>query len=512
MLEDSFSDLEKTRLGKLQKITEAGIEPYPTRAEQTHTSQQAIKSFEENEALENAPPIQVTLAGRLRALRPMGKIAFAHIDDRAGRIQLFFRVNDLGDEKMAELDDYFDLGDFIQASGYMFRTKRGEATLYVEDFKMLAKALRPLPAAKDEVVDGEVIRHALLSDPETRYRQRYVDLAVNPEVREIFKLRASTVSALRQFLDDHDFIEVETPILQPIYGGAAARPFVTHHNQLKQDLYLRISFELYLKRLLVGGLERVYEIGRDFRNEGVSYKHNPEFTQLEFYWAYADYLEVMKMTEEMVSFAAEKVLGTTKITFDGQEIDLSPPWQRVELRQGILDATGIDIEDHKTDEALEKAMESKGLKPKPGTPRGKLIDALIGDFLEPNFIQPTILYNYPRDISPLAKNKPGDPTIVERFEAFIGGMELCNAFTELNDPLDQEQRFIEMGRAYEEGDEEQHPMDDDYLNALSYGMPPAGGFGIGVDRLVMLFTGRRSIREVILFPHLRSLDEDEDND
>ena len=512
MLEDSFSDLEKTRLGKLQKITEAGIEPYPTRAEQTHTSQQAIKSFEENEALENAPPIQVTLAGRLRALRPMGKIAFAHIDDRAGRIQLFFRVNDLGEEKMAELDDYYDLGDFIQASGYMFRTKRGEATLYVEDFKMLAKALRPLPAAKDEVVDGEVIRHALLSDPETRFRQRYVDLAVNPEVREIFKLRASTVSALRQFLDGHDFIEVETPILQPIYGGAAARPFVTHHNQLKQDLYLRISFELYLKRLLVGGLERVYEIGRDFRNEGVSYKHNPEFTQLEFYWAYADYLEVMKMTEEMVSFAAEKVLGTTKITFDGQEIDLSPPWQRVELRQGILDATGIDIEDHKTDEALEKAMESKGLKPKPGTPRGKLIDALIGDFLEPNFIQPTILYNYPRDISPLAKNKPGDPTIVERFEAFIGGMELCNAFTELNDPLDQEQRFIEMGRAYEEGDEEQHPMDDDYLNALSYGMPPAGGFGIGVDRLVMLFTGRRSIREVILFPHLRSLDEDEDND
>ena len=512
MLEDSLSDLEKTRLGKLQKITEAGIEPYPTRAEQTHTSQQAIKSFEENEALENAPPIQVTLAGRLRALRPMGKIAFAHIDDRAGRIQLFFRVNDLGEEKMAELDDYYDLGDFIQASGYMFRTKRGEATLYVEDFKMLAKALRPLPAAKDEVVDGEVIRHALLSDPETRYRQRYVDLAVNPEVREIFKLRASTVSALRQFLDDHDFIEVETPILQPIYGGAAARPFVTHHNQLKQDLYLRISFELYLKRLLVGGLERVYEIGRDFRNEGVSYKHNPEFTQLEFYWAYADYLEVMKMTEEMVSFAAEKVLGTTKITFDGQEIDLSPPWQRVELRQGILDAAGINIEDHKTDETLEKAMESKGLKPKPGAPRGKLIDALIGDFLEPNFIQPTILYNYPRDISPLAKNKPGDPTIVERFEAFIGGMELCNAFTELNDPFDQEQRFIEMGRAYEEGDEEQHPMDDDYLNALSYGMPPAGGFGIGVDRLVMLFTGRRSIREVILFPHLRSLDEDEDND
>jgi lysyl-tRNA synthetase class 2 len=509
MLEDSFSELEQTRLAKLHKMQEEGINPYPTRAEQTHTSLKAIKAFEIAESDNDETPIQVTLAGRLRALRPMGKIAFAHIDDREGRVQLFFRVNDLGEEKMAELDEYYDLGDFIQASGYMFRTQRGEVTLYVEDFKMLAKALRPLPAAKDEVVDGEVVRHAVLSDPETRYRQRYVDLAVNPDVQEIFKIRAATISALRRFLDDHEFIEVETPILQPIYGGAAAKPFVTHHNQLHQDLFLRISFELYLKRLLVGGLERVYEIGRDFRNEGVSFKHNPEFTQLEFYWAYADYLEVMNLTEQMIAFTAEKVLGKTKITFDGKEIDLAPPWQRIELRQGILDATGIDIEEHKTDESLEAAMKVKGLKPKPGSPRGKLIDTLIADFLEPNCIQPTFLYNYPRDISPLAKNKPGDPTIVERFEGFIGGMELCNAFTELNDPLDQEQRFLELGHAYEVEDEERHPMDDDYLNALSYGMPPAGGFGIGVDRLVMLLSGRRSIREVILFPHLRSLTEEE---
>ena len=509
MLEESFSELELTRLKKLRAMEDQNIEPFPTRAEQTHSSQEAISAFKEAETVNDDKQVDVTLAGRIRALRPMGKIAFAHIQDRDGRIQLFFQVNELGKEKMQELDAYYDIGDFIQASGYMFRTRRGEVTLHVENFKMLAKALRPLPAAKDKVVDGEIVRHAFLSDPETRYRQRYVDLAVNPEVQEIFKLRSATIRSLQTFLDEHDFIEVETPILQPIYGGAAAQPFVTHHNQLHQDLYLRISFELYLKRLLVGGLERVYEIGRDFRNEGVSYKHNPEFTQLEFYWAYANYLEVMELAEQMVASAAQQVLGTTKINYDGHEIDLTPPWQRIELRQAIQNATGIDINSHPTSESLEAAMTAKDIKLKPGSTRGKLIDTLIGDYLEPNFIQPTFLYNYPRDISPLAKSKPDDPTIVERFEGFVGGMELCNAFTELNDPLDQEQRFLEMGRAYADDDEEQHPMDDDYLNALSYGMPPAGGFGIGVDRLVMLFSGRRSIREVILFPHLRSLADEE---
>lgn len=477
MLEESFSELEQARLNKLRAMQARGIEPYPTRAEQTHTSQGAIEDFINAESAADAPAIRVTVAGRIRALRPMGKIAFAHIQDRDGRLQLFFRVNDLGEEKMAELNAFYDLGDFIQASGYMFRTKRGEVSLYVEDFKMLAKALRPLPAAKDEVVDGEVVRHATLSDPETRYRQRYVDLAVNPEVQAVFKIRSATVRALQNFLDDHDFIEVETPILQPIYGGAAAQPFVTHHNQLHQDLYLRISFELYLKRLLVGGLERVYEIGRDFRNEGVSYKHNPEFTQLEFYWAYADYLQVMDFAEQMVASAAQQVLGTTLITYDGHEIDLSPPWQRLELRQAILDATGIDIDDHLTAESLQAAMEAREIKHKPGATRGKLIETLIGDFLEPNLIQPTFLYNYPRDISPLAKSKPGDPAVVERFEGFVGGMELCNAFSELNDPLDQEQRFIEMGRAYADDDEEQHPMDDDFLNALSFGMPRLADLG-----------------------------------
>jgi lysyl-tRNA synthetase class 2 len=267
---------------------------------------------------------------------------------------------------------------------------------------------------------------------------------------------------------------------------------------------LRISFELYLKRLLVGGLERVYEIGRDFRNEGVSYKHNPEFTQMEFYWAYADYLEVMDFTEQMIAFVAEKVLGTTKVTFNDQEIDLAPPWQRLELRKAIMAAVGIDIQETPTAQSLTNAMEAKNLNPKPNATRGKLIEGILSDLIEPNIIQPTFLYNYPRDISPLAKSKPGNPDIVERFEGFVGGMELCNAFSELNDPLDQEQRFLEMGRSYEEDDEERHPMDDDYLNALSFGMPPAGGFGIGVDRLVMLLAGRRNIREVILFPHLRT--------
>jgi lysyl-tRNA synthetase class 2 len=372
---------------------------------------------------------------------------------------------------------------------------------------MLAKAISPLPAAKDVEVDGEVISHATLTDPETRYRQRYADLAVNKEVREIFMLRFKTIRALQNFLDQRGFIEVETPILQPIYGGAAAQPFETYHNQLHQTLYLRISFELYLKRLLVGGLDRVYEIGRDFRNEGVSFKHNPEFTQLEFYWAYADYLKVMELTEEMVSQTAQNVLGTQRIHFNGNEIDLTPPWRRVELRQGIIDVTGIDINAYPDAESLTAEMKKKDIKFKPGATWGKLIDAIIGDFLEPSFIQPTFLYDYPRGISPLAKNKPGNPSIVERFEGFIGGMELCNSFTELNDPLEQEQRFIEMGRAYEAEDDERHPMDEDYLQAMAYGMPPNGGFGMGIDRLVMLLANKRSIREVILFPHLRDIEE-----
>jgi lysyl-tRNA synthetase class 2 len=506
-----LTSLERNRLEKLERLRAEGVEPYPTRAARTHTSKSISHIFEAAESSadqgEQSPSIKATLAGRLRSLRPMGKITFAHIEDGEGQIQLFLRANDIGQEQLDLFNRDFDLGDFIQATGEMFRTRSGEISLRVESFKMLAKALAPLPAAKDELVDGEVVSHATLKDPEIRYRQRYADLAVNPDVRQVFKTRTAIISALRAFLDGQGFLEVETPILQPIYGGAAAKPFITHHNQLHQDLYLRISFELYLKRLLVGGYERVYEIGRDFRNEGVSYKHSPEFTQLEFYCAYADYLQVMELTEQMLAFVCDRVLGQRKVIYGGQELNFEIPWSRLELRQGILNTSGIDIAAYPTAKSLEVEMKKRGIETKPGETRGKLIDQLLSDFLEPTLIQPTFLYDYPRDLSPLAKNKPGEPLTVERFEGYVAGFELCNAFTELNDPLDQEQRFIEMGRDYAADDEERHPMDEDYLRAMRYGMPPNGGFGMGVDRLVMLLTDHTNIREVILFPPLRIREE-----
>jgi lysyl-tRNA synthetase class 2 len=498
-----YSNLEKVRLEKLDRLRKEGIDPYPAHAERTHTNLEAIQAFESVESEAGDKSVGATLVGRLRSMRPMGKITFAHIEDGSGRVQLFLRGNELGQEQLELFNRNFDLGDFVQASGEMFRTRTGEVTLRVADFHLLAKAITPLPAAKDEVVDGEVVQHATLSEPEVRYRQRYADLAVNPDVRRIFQTRAAIVRALRDFMDSHGFLEVETPILQPIYGGAAARPFVTHHNQLKQDLYLRISFELYLKRLLVGNLERVYEIGRDFRNEGVDRTHNPEFTMLEFYMAYADYRQVMELTEAMIVYVADHVMGSRKISYQGHLIDLEPPWPRIKLSDALLEKADIDILEHETPESLADAMRAKDLQPDPGSTRGKLIESLLGHFLEPNLIQPAILYDYPRDISPLTKSKPGDPNTVERFESFIAGMEICNAFTELNDPLDQEARFLEMGRDYAADDEERHPMDEDYLRAMRYGMPPNGGFGLGVDRLVMLFTDTPNIREVILFPHLR---------
>jgi lysyl-tRNA synthetase class 2 len=500
-----YNSLEKIRLQKLEELRAEGIEAYPTRARRTHLSIEAIAEFEAKE--KDSIEVKAVLTGRIRAMRAMGKISFAHIEDGAGKVQLFLRTNELGKEQLDFFNKMFDLGDFIQAEGIMFRTKAGEVSLHVHNFNLLAKSVSPLPAAKDETLeDGTVVRHAALEDPELRARQRYADLAVNPDVRETFRKRAAIVKALRTFLDDHDFLEVETPILQPLYGGAAARPFVTHHNELEQDMYLRISFELYLKRLLVGNLERVYEIGRDFRNEGVSFKHNPEFTQLEFYWAYADYLQVMELTEQMVSYTAQQVLGTMKIKFKQHQIDLTPPWKRLEMRQGILETSGIDIAEHKTAQDLFLAIKTRhpNKMPDPHATRGKLIDYLLSEFLEPTLIQPTFLYDYPRDISPLAKSIPGDALTVERFEGYMAGFELCNAFTELNDPLDQESRFVEMGRDYDADDEEKHPLDEDYLRAMRYGMPPNGGFGMGVDRLAMLLLDKHSIREVLLFPALRN--------
>jgi lysyl-tRNA synthetase class 2 len=498
-----LNDLERVRQQKMKELLEAGMEPYPHRSARTHTTEQAVSAFEADP--ENTE-IRTAIAGRIRSLRKMGKSTFAHLEDEHGKLQIYLRLNELGEERMKLFNEYFDLGDFMQAEGTMMRTRTGEVTLQVAEFTMLAKAISPLPAIKEEIVDGETVVHHAFSDPEARYRQRYVDLAVNEHVRDIFRTRARIVSALREFLDARDFLEVETPILQPIYGGAAARPFVTHHNQLHQDLYLRISFELYLKRLLVGGLERVYEIGRDFRNEGVSYKHNPEFTQIEFYMAYADYHQVMELTEQMVSFVAEQAVGSSKIEYQGNPIDLAPPWSRIQLREALIEFAEIDITEHPEAESLRELMQSRGHEPKQGASRGQLLDSLLANYVEPRLIQPAFVYDYPRDISPLAKSKTDDPGTVERFEGFVGGFELCNAFTELNDPFDQEERFHEMGREYDADDEDRHPMDEDYLQAMRYGMPPNGGFGMGVDRLVMLLTDQPNIREVLLFPHLRSRD------
>ncbi len=498
-----LSELERVRLQKLEEVRKAGMQPYPHRAMRTHTTSEAIKAFE---ADPKGKEVKVIAVGRLRSVRKMGKSTFAHIEDEHGKLQMYLRLDDLGKERMKLFNESFDLGDFVQAEGTMMRTRAGEITLQVADFSMLAKAITPLPTPKEEIVDGKSVVHHAFRDPEARYRQRYVDLAVNEDVRELFRARARVVHALREFLDERGFLEVETPILQPIYGGAAARPFITHHNQLHQDLYLRISFELYLKRLLVGNLERVYEIGRDFRNEGVSYKHNPEFTQVEFYIAYADYNQVMELAEQMVCFTAEQSVGSPKIEYQGHSIDLSPPWNRIPLQQALLEFADVDIQEHPDAGSLRELMLARDHEPKAGATRGQLIESLLINYVEPRLIQPTFVFDYPRDISPLAKSKTDDPKTVERFEGFVGGFEICNAFTELNDPFDQEQRFLEMGREYEADDEERHPMDEDYLRAMRYGMPPCGGFGMGVDRLVMLLTDKPNIREVILYPHLRSRD------
>jgi lysyl-tRNA synthetase class 2 len=504
-----YTELEKIRIAKLEALRAAGLEGYPSRAERTHTSAQALADYVEAGPAETGVAHgRYVVAGRIKAIRVMGKSAFVHIEDGDGRLQLYFRINDLGELAYKQFVDGFDLGDFIQAEGGLFKTKSGEVSLWVRGYRLLAKAITPLPAVKEEIVDGEKRVYSAFDNPEARYRERYADLAVNAEVREVFRLRARVCSAVRRFLDDHGFLEVETPVLQPLYGGAAARPFTTHHNQLKQDLYLRISFELYLKRLLVGNLERVYEIGRDFRNEGVSFKHNPEFTQLEFYWAYADYLQVMELTERMVSYTAQAVLGTTAITYQGQMIDFAPPWRRVTMRDLLLEHAGVDIAAAATAEALRAAMAAKGIGAPASATRGKLIDKLLSEFAEPVLIQPTFVIDYPRDISPLAKSKPGNPDVVERFEVYVAGMELCNAFTELNDPFDQEARFLEMGRDYGDQSEDTHPLDEDYLRAMRYGMPPNGGFGMGIDRLTMLLADKATIREVILFPHLRQRDDE----
>ena len=432
------------------------------------------------------------LAGRITAMRSMGRAIFLDIKDGSGKVQAYLRQDAVGEEKYSLLQD-FDIGDFIGVEGLLFKTRTGEITIKASDFMMLSKSLQPLP----EKWHG-------LADVEKRYRQRYLDLLSNEQVRRTFEMRGRTISAMRRFLEERGFIEVETPVLQSFAGGALARPFVTHHHALNRGLYLRIATELHLKRLIIGGFDRVYEIGRVFRNEGISTKHNPEFTTLESYQAYADYHDVMEMVEQMVSFIAKEVLGTTKISFGGLTVDLSPPWRRLTLRDAIKERSGIDFEAFPDASALAAGIRETGLSVDEGLSWGKLVDYLLSHTVEPNLIQPTFLMDYPVELSPLAKRKPGGDHLVERFEAFAGGMEIANAFSELNDPLEQRERFKEQERIRALfGDEEAERIDEDFLLALEHGMPPTGGLGMGIDRLVMLLTGHQSIREVILFPQLR---------
>jgi lysyl-tRNA synthetase class 2 len=488
MMTDLGDDLRQQRLAKLQKLREAGIDPYPLRFKRSHEVAQVLAEFD---ALDGQ---EVTIAGRLVAIRAMGKASFAHIMDGSGRIQIYVRLDHIGEDQYG-LFKLFDIGDFIGVTGRPFRTKTGEATIEAHSIAMLSKSLRPLP----EKWHG-------LTDVEKRYRYRYLDLISNPVAREIFRVRGAAIAAMRRFLLERGYIEVETPILQPIYGGAAAKPFTTHYNVLDRDMFMRIASELYLKRLIVGGFDKVFEIGKNFRNEGLSTRHNPEFTVMESYEAYADYHDVMNLMEEMFAYIAQEVLGTTEVDFQGQKISFAPPWRRLPLRQAIIDYSGIDYMQYPDQASLYQRMREANIEVSPSTTWPKLVDELLSAFVQPQLIQPTFVIDYPVELSPLAKRRSDDPNLVERFEAFIGGLETGNAFSELNDPIDQYNRFAAQVAERAAGDDEAQPMDEDFVFALEHGMPPTGGLGIGIDRLIMLLTNQPSIREVILFPQLRSRD------
>ena len=484
-----LNDLQAQRAAKLERLRADGITPFPTRVTRTHTIAAALASLDE---LAEAGTT-LTLACRIvGARRVMGKIAFSHIEDGSGTIQLWISRADLGDTWFERFRADLDTFDIIEATGTLRRTKTGEASLFVASMGLLAKAINPPPE-----------KWAGLQDVEERHRQRYLDLIVNPEVRDVFRARSAAVTAMRRVLDARGFLEVETPVLQPIYGGAVARPFTTFHNALDQQLYLRIAVELYLKRLIVGGLPGVYEIGRNFRNEGVDRSHNPEFTMMECYQAYADFGDMMRLVEELMRAMCLAVNGTTQATYQGQMVDFAPAWQVLPMADAIAERTGINIAEVMTLGALHDAIAAAGLKVERKPTWGKQVDELFSEFVQPLLIQPTFITDYPVVLSPLAKRKPDDPAFTERFEAFAAGMELGNAFTELNDPFDQEQRFLEQGRAFAAGDDEAHQMDVDFLNALMYGMPPTGGLGMGIDRIMMVLADRPNIREVILFPHKR---------
>jgi lysyl-tRNA synthetase, class II len=501
------SHLLQARRDKLQQLRSKGIEPFAYGFDRTHLTDQARNAFESAEAdgeLNDAGEGEaVRVAGRILSWRSHGRSAFAHIEDGGGRLQLYFRKDVLGEEAFADLD-LLDLSDWVGVAGRLFRTRTGEVTVRVQEWHLLSKSLRPLPLGKEEVDPdtGERIVHSGFSDTQSRFRQRYADLAVHPEVREIFRARTRMTQALRRFLDERGYLEVETPVLQPIYGGAAARPFRTHHNALDTTLYLRIADELYLKRLIVGGLERVYEIGKDFRNEGIDRSHNPEFTMLEFYQAFADYQDMMELVEEMMAYVARETTGGVKVVYQDAEIDFSSPFRRLTFVGALNEALDEDVL-AMDDEHLQTRAEAAVGEDLDGLGRGRLMDKLFSALVEPDLIQPTFVVDYPVELSPLAKLHRKDSRLTERFELFVAGRELANAFSELNDPLDQRERFQAQARLREAGDDETHPVDEDFLRALEYGMPPTGGVGVGVDRLAMVLTDQASIRDVILFPTLR---------
>lgn len=491
-MNEELNDQLIVRREKMEALRQQGIDPFGQRFERLHYAEDILKRFDglTKEELE-ADPHEVQIAGRIMTKRQQGKAGFAHIQDMTGRIQIYVRLDTVG-EKAYELFKQADLGDIVGIKGTVFKTNRGETTVKVVTFLPLTKALRPLPD-----------KYHGLKDVEQRYRKRYVDLIINPEVKETFIKRSQIIAAIRRYLDQRGFLEVETPTLHHIAGGAAARPFITHHNALDMDLYLRIAIELHLKRLIVGGLEKVYEIGRVYRNEGISTRHNPEFTMLELYEAYADFHDMMALTEKMVEHVALEVLGTTKITYGEYEVNLATPWKRLSMVDAIKETVGIDFTTPMSDDEAWALAQEHGVKIEEHMGFGHIVNEFFEQKVEHTLIQPTFIYGHPVAISPLAKKNPDDPRFADRFELYIVGREHANAFTELNDPIDQKERFIAQLEERKRGNDEAHSMDEDFIEALEYGMPPTGGLGIGIDRLVMLLTNSPSIRDVLLFPTLR---------
>ncbi|MBT8378591.1 MAG: lysine--tRNA ligase [Ignavibacteria bacterium] len=497
-MENTKTDLNvliKRRYEELEELKNKGFEPYAYSFDTNSYSEDIKNNFSEYE--NNT----VRISGRIMAIRRMGKASFAHIMDFTGRIQIYLKKDEIGEEYAAF--KLMDIGDIIGVEGFVFKTRTGEITVHANKLSLLAKSIRPLPIPKEVEDDkGEKTIYDQFADKELRYRQRYVDLIVNPDVKKVFILRSRIVTTIRNFLDERGLLEVETPILQPLYGGAAAKPFITHHNTLDVDLYLRIADELYLKRLIVGGFDGVYEISKDFRNEGMDRSHNPEFTMLELYAAYKDYNWMMNFVEEIFENICTKVFGKTEFTFEGKTIDFKRPWKRINYVDSIKDKTGVDVI-NSSEEELKKLLKNIRLDTSAISGKAKLIDEIFSQTVEPDLVQPTFVVDYPLILSPLAKKHRSKEEIVERFEGYVAGKELCNAFSELNDPIDQRQRFEEQVKQKSAGDEEAHPVDEDFIRAMEYGMPPMAGLGIGIDRLIMLFTSQSSIRDVIFFPQMK---------